>query len=120
MVLEPPSEVTLAHKYEAEEKALLPGRDPAPADAPTERPLKKRKGPKGPNPLSVKKKKKSKPPTQFGDDAHHSTGDKRKREAANDNQEHEDGPRKRKRRRRTAAAGDGDHQEGAGVTADVA
>lgn len=62
MILEPPSEATLAAKDAAEEKGQKPSTQelaklkqlqPA-ADEP---PRKKRKGPKGPNPLSVKKKK---------------------------------------------------------------
>ncbi|KAL6299026.1 Fcf1-domain-containing protein, partial [Sparassis latifolia] len=66
MILEPPSTATLAAKRSVEEEALHPS---APelaalptslkddADADTEPVRKKRKGPKGPNPLSVKKKK---------------------------------------------------------------
>ncbi|KAH9937615.1 Fcf1-domain-containing protein, partial [Fomitopsis serialis] len=60
MILEPPSKATLEAKESAEEQVLHPS---APeiavlpsTSAPTETP-KKKKGPKGPNPLSVKKKK---------------------------------------------------------------
>ncbi|TFK30612.1 hypothetical protein FA15DRAFT_17694 [Coprinopsis marcescibilis] len=60
MVLEPPSHVTLRTKLLMEERTMgASGSDLAlvksvePADAPK----KKKKGPKGPNPLSVKKKK---------------------------------------------------------------
>lgn len=75
MVLEPPSDTTLKAKedvsipllsfkhylytFQADEKALLPTQSELsalPSKAPAELP-KKRKGPKGPNPLSVKKKK---------------------------------------------------------------
>lgn len=81
MILEPPSDATLrakalvrralpcapcsyAHRVcpcsQEEEKALHPTAPEAaklPTTAPTEPPRKKKKGPKGPNPLSVKKKK---------------------------------------------------------------
>ncbi|KAG1757392.1 Fcf1-domain-containing protein [Suillus lakei] len=58
MVLEPPSEATLKAKELTEEQSLRPS-TPELATVPQDKPvLKKRKGPKGPNPLSVKKKKK--------------------------------------------------------------
>ncbi|EAU92890.2 hypothetical protein CC1G_03677 [Coprinopsis cinerea okayama7 len=60
MVLEPPSDATLRAKLLAEEKSLhASGSDLTlvQATAPKEEPKKKKKGPKGPNPLSVKKKK---------------------------------------------------------------
>ncbi|KDR85169.1 hypothetical protein GALMADRAFT_83644 [Galerina marginata CBS 339.88] len=59
MVLEPPSDITLRAKLLTEEQSLhATGQDLSLVDHPAseERP-KKRKGPKGPNPLSVKKKK---------------------------------------------------------------
>ncbi|ESK98374.1 rrna-processing protein utp23 [Moniliophthora roreri MCA 2997] len=57
MVLEPPSDTTIKAKQEAEEKSLhAPASAIASAPTTTEHPRKKRKGPKGPNPLSVKKK----------------------------------------------------------------
>ncbi|KAG6845979.1 hypothetical protein H0H87_011027 [Tephrocybe sp. NHM501043] len=64
MVLEPPSDLTLETKSAMEEKALHPSASDLTLVGPstsTEIP-KKRKGPKGPNPLSVKKKK----PTETG------------------------------------------------------
>ncbi|KAG0709045.1 Fcf1-domain-containing protein [Suillus ampliporus] len=58
MVLEPPSEATLKAKELTEEQLLHPSA-PELATVPQVKPVqKKRKGPKGPNPLSVKKKKK--------------------------------------------------------------
>jgi len=59
MVLEPPSDATLKIKESTEEQALHPTA-PDMAFVPTKlpaEPLRKKKGPKGPNPLSVKKKK---------------------------------------------------------------
>ncbi|TFK57347.1 Fcf1-domain-containing protein [Heliocybe sulcata] len=61
VILEPPSNATLDKKETEEEQALhVPDAEKAQlpsTDAPNEPPRKKRKGPKGPNPLSVKKKK---------------------------------------------------------------
>ncbi|KAF8922370.1 Fcf1-domain-containing protein [Mucidula mucida] len=60
MVLEPPSDKTLQTKTMAEEEALKPLTEADQAlvgPKPEEPPRKKKKGPKGPNPLSVKKKK---------------------------------------------------------------
>ncbi|KAG1866235.1 Fcf1-domain-containing protein [Suillus tomentosus] len=63
MVLEPPSEATLKAKELTEEQSLRPSA-PELATVPRDKPMpKKRKGPKGPNPLSVKKKKNSNPET---------------------------------------------------------
>ncbi|KAH7924860.1 Fcf1-domain-containing protein [Leucogyrophana mollusca] len=97
MILEPPSDVTLKAKESAEESALHPG---APDSAlilsnsaePTKR---KKKGPKGPNPLSMKKKKVAPPEpstttgqaktakvTRTADES--PTGSKRKRDSASD------------------------------------
>ncbi|KAF5377531.1 hypothetical protein D9615_005249 [Tricholomella constricta] len=60
MVLEPPSDLTVETKQAVEEKALHPSASDMTLVGPstsTEPPRKKKKGPKGPNPLSVKKKK---------------------------------------------------------------
>ncbi|KAJ7139831.1 Fcf1-domain-containing protein [Mycena epipterygia] len=61
MVLEPPSDATIQSKEHTEEQALHPtGSEQQTLKRPstsTEPPRKKKKGPKGPNPLSVKKKK---------------------------------------------------------------
>ncbi|KII93495.1 hypothetical protein PLICRDRAFT_171239 [Plicaturopsis crispa FD-325 SS-3] len=60
MVLEPPSDATIRAKQAAEEKvmhAAAPELASVPSQSTTEPPRKKKKGPKGPNPLSVKKKK---------------------------------------------------------------
>ncbi|KAK0465397.1 Fcf1-domain-containing protein [Desarmillaria tabescens] len=58
MVLEPPSDTTLASKQKSEEESLHPtAPDIALVGPSSDPPRKKRKGPKGPNPLSVKKKK---------------------------------------------------------------
>ncbi|CCM00948.1 uncharacterized protein FIBRA_02995 [Fibroporia radiculosa] len=59
MVLEPPSQATLDAKTSVEETALYPSTSEItalPSSVPAEQPRKKKKGPKGPNPLSVKKK----------------------------------------------------------------
>ncbi|KAI0053296.1 hypothetical protein FA95DRAFT_1579438 [Auriscalpium vulgare] len=61
MILEPPSDTTVRAKALSEQDAMAPSTSEsvklqAGAPPPAE-PLKKRKGPKGPNPLSVKKKK---------------------------------------------------------------
>ncbi|KAI0321708.1 Fcf1-domain-containing protein [Amylostereum chailletii] len=60
-ILEPPSDVTLRVKALAEQDALAPSTSEAAqlkAAAPQQEPTpKKKRGPKGPNPLSVKKKK---------------------------------------------------------------
>ncbi|KZV75574.1 PIN domain-like protein [Peniophora sp. CONT] len=66
MILEPPSDATLRVKALAEANALAPSTSEAAqlkAAAPTSEPpkAKKKKGPKGPNPLSMKKKKASEP-----------------------------------------------------------
>lgn len=61
MVLEPPSEATLKAKELIEEQSLHPSA-PELATVLRDKPVpKKRKGPKGPNPLSVKKKKNPNP-----------------------------------------------------------
>ncbi|RDB28919.1 rRNA-processing protein utp23 [Hypsizygus marmoreus] len=60
MVLEPPSDVTIETKEAMEEKALHPTAPDLKLVGPstmTEPVHKKKKGPKGPNPLSIKKKK---------------------------------------------------------------
>ncbi|KAI0669979.1 Fcf1-domain-containing protein [Trametes maxima] len=87
MILEPPSDVTLRAKALEEEKALHPSA-PESATLPTsgveDPPRKKKKGPKGPNPLSVKKKKPktdaAKPSKkEESDDTKPQVGEKRKR-----------------------------------------
>ncbi|KAG6879401.1 hypothetical protein C0992_003018 [Termitomyces sp. T32_za158] len=60
MVLEPPSDLTVETKATMEEKALQPSPSELTLVGPStsaEIPKKKKRGPKGPNPLSVKKKK---------------------------------------------------------------
>lgn len=66
MVLEPPSEATLKAKELNEEQSLRPSA-PELATVPRDTPVsKKRKGPKGPNPLSIKKKKNPNPESSAG------------------------------------------------------
>ncbi|KAF7339900.1 rRNA-processing protein utp23 [Mycena venus] len=128
MVLEPPSDATIRTKEYSEEQALHPTGSEKQSLAPStsaEPPRKKKKGPKGPNPLSVKKKKvESKPPpakdkgkakekpVAGARDA--VVGDKRKRDdtddketAARDEQpgdpQQQDESRRKKKRRRKAA-----------------
>ncbi|KAK1223796.1 hypothetical protein PQX77_013320 [Marasmius sp. AFHP31] len=99
MVLEPPSDATIAAKREDEEKAL---RAPAPVHnihTASEPPPKKRKGPKGPNPLSVKKKAEPTPPKKAQDTAT-KVGEKRKREDDNETAEGDGGPVKKRKRKR--------------------
>ncbi|KAI0651775.1 Fcf1-domain-containing protein [Trametes meyenii] len=86
MILEPPSDATLRAKALEEEKILHPSAPetaalPAAAEEPSR---KKKKGPKGPNPLSVKKKKPKAEGTvrsknKEGEDAKEQAGEKRKR-----------------------------------------
>ncbi|KAG1783762.1 Fcf1-domain-containing protein [Suillus placidus] len=127
MVLEPPSEATLKAKELTEEQSLRPSA-PELATVPRDKPVpKKRKGPKGPNPLSVKKKKNPNPeafarPSQKNkaesSDTPSSTaelpGQKRKRDLQDDKREEHsvgmaDGApsiattRTRKRRRKASA-----------------
>ncbi|KAJ6519534.1 PIN domain-like protein [Mycena sanguinolenta] len=117
MVLEPPSDATIRSKEYSEEQALHASgsekRSLAPSTS-TEPPRKKKKGPKGPNPLSVKKKKvESQPPSAKGKkDA--AVGEKRKREDVDDmdtetrgqppagSQQQDEQRRKKKRRRKVA------------------
>ncbi|GLB36325.1 putative fcf1 [Lyophyllum shimeji] len=60
MVLEPPSDLTIETKQAMEEKAMQPKAADLTLVGPSTaaEPPRKKKGPKGPNPLSVKKKKK--------------------------------------------------------------
>jgi len=95
MVLEPPSDATMKTKEAAEEQALHPS---APdlaliSSTSTVEPLrKKKKGPKGPNPMSMKKKKKKdidvvKPKAQGKDEIskpHANGNEKRKRDSSED------------------------------------
>ncbi|KAJ7169588.1 Fcf1-domain-containing protein [Mycena filopes] len=129
MVLEPPSDATIRSKEHTEEQALHPtGSEKQTLAGPstaTEPPRKKKKGPKGPNPLSVKKKKvdtapkpsakdkgkgKEKPPVELRDAA---VGEKRKRDDTDDmehaaseqqvgDEAQTEEPKRKKKRRRKA------------------
>ncbi|KAJ7130066.1 Fcf1-domain-containing protein [Mycena crocata] len=128
MVLEPPSDATIRSKDYTEEQALhATGSEqrnlthPSISDEP---PRKKKKGPKGPNPLSVKKKKvemvakpvkdkgKGKEKEQLGSQVKDAVvGEKRKRDDIHDKTKAEqagpavpsqDEPRRKKKRRRKA------------------
>ncbi|KAI0068472.1 hypothetical protein BV25DRAFT_1773973, partial [Artomyces pyxidatus] len=60
MILEPPSDITVRAKVLVQQNAMAPSTSEAAklkTSAPPPPPVKKRKGPKAPNPLSVKKKK---------------------------------------------------------------
>ncbi|KAH9946692.1 PIN domain-like protein [Amylocystis lapponica] len=112
MILEPPSAATLNAKETVEEEALHPSapeKAGLPSATSTEPTPKKKRGPKGPNPLSIKKKKakadlpngqakKQDQPTQ------REVGQKRKREETNDSagadEQSFEGGSGRKRRRR--------------------
>ncbi|KAK0246063.1 Fcf1-domain-containing protein [Armillaria nabsnona] len=116
MVLEPPSDTTLASKQKTEEESLHPtAPDIALVGPSSDQPPKKRKGPKGPNPLSVKKKKVDNPPTKgkntgrrTHDDPAPLTEKKRKRDEDEDESVDPEpesavrSGRKRKRRRKAA------------------
>ncbi|KAL4064819.1 Fcf1-domain-containing protein [Scleroderma yunnanense] len=105
MILEPPSDETLKVKRQAEQQAL--GAAPSElAKMPLQRSdsAYRKKGPKGPNPLSVKKKVirttgPSTPRSGVGEDS--SVGDKRKREGED---EQVATTRKKKRRRKHAGS----------------
>lgn len=127
IVLEPPSDATVKAKEEAEERALhAPGLElvQSSASASVEQPRRIRKGPKGPNPLSVKKKTanvlppskklsestKTKPnPNSYTNDVE--AGTKRKRspnhesvdDAPDGNAEGGESIRKRRRKRKSRA-----------------
>ncbi|KAJ7655108.1 Fcf1-domain-containing protein [Mycena polygramma] len=125
MVLEPPSDATIRSKEYAEEQALHPtGSEQilVRGSTSTELPRKKKKGPKGPNPLSVKKKKVDvidKPPAKGKRIETHTpaarqaaVGEKRKRDDADDTEgvpmeqpagSQQDVPKRKKKRRRKAA-----------------
>ncbi|KAF8213376.1 Fcf1-domain-containing protein [Mycena galopus ATCC 62051] len=119
MVLEPPSDATIQSKSEeqalhatgSEKQSLVPSTS-------TEPPRKKKKGPKGPNPLSVKKKKvEIQPPAKDKGKGKEkprdaAVGEKRKRDVTDDNEtttrdqqpaESQDEPRRKKKRKRKTA-----------------
>lgn len=116
MVLEPPSDTTLASKQKTEEESLHPtAPDIALVGPSSDPPPKKRKGPKGPNPLSVKKKKVDNPPTKGKNTSRRTHNDpapltEKKRKRDEDEDESVDpepesavrSGRKRKRRRKAA------------------
>ncbi|KAI0079585.1 hypothetical protein K474DRAFT_1591843 [Panus rudis PR-1116 ss-1] len=117
MILEPPSDTTLRAKELMEQQALGPSmaeKSRIEADKPPVQPPKKKKGPKGPNPLSVKKKKPKAtlPEKQSAesDEKHARTGEKRKQGHESDSEDGntpanvtEGSGHKRKRRRRKSA-----------------
>ncbi|KAJ6604350.1 Fcf1-domain-containing protein [Mycena vulgaris] len=118
MVLEPPSDATIRSKeYGSEQQTLA---------RPSTEPPRKKKGPKGPNPLSMKKKKvesASKPPAKDKGKAKEKehpvsgvravVGEKRKRDDADEKESEkleqqpadspQDEPRRKKKRKRKAA-----------------
>ncbi|KAF9478048.1 Fcf1-domain-containing protein [Pholiota conissans] len=96
-VLEPPSDATLQAKARTEEQKLHAGApDLVLVDTSTfqEEKPKKRKGPKGPNPLSVKKKKapegskSNTPKNKIGADEAVKAGSKRKAEHSDEDDDH--------------------------------
>ncbi|KAF7784465.1 hypothetical protein Agabi119p4_630 [Agaricus bisporus var. burnettii] len=105
VVLEPPSDVTLQTKSRAEEQSLhATDKSSAPISIPE--PPKNKKGPKGPNPLSVKKKAIANPSTHITRQTNEmpaTRGMKRKREVADDERDSDDeimANKKRKRKRK--------------------
>jgi len=118
MILEPPSNATQEAKEANEEKSLHASTSEVKAvsSAASSEPPKKRKGPKEPNPLSVKKKKtalesaRTSKPDGGRDDE--SVGLKRKRDdSAQDGASEADLGHKRKRKRRKKAEGTEDRGE---------
>ncbi|KAF9240950.1 Fcf1-domain-containing protein [Melanogaster broomeanus] len=114
MVLEPPSDITLKTKQQNEEQALEPSvaeRATLPSQSPSDPPRRK-KGPKGPNSLSVKKKTKTILPQTIPNPSSKlfnlpvdiAMGEKRKREDEEDTAP-APGTRKRKRRRKPGNQG---------------
>ncbi|KIJ26037.1 hypothetical protein M422DRAFT_785358 [Sphaerobolus stellatus SS14] len=105
MVLEPPSDATLESKRIAEEKALLPPTLDAKQPQKTEEPKKKRKGPKAPNPLSVKKKKvrETQGPPEQGQKRKHMEEDEGQTVADNSTK-----PKRKRRKKQHATQTDGD------------
>jgi len=124
MVLEPPSDMTIRAKEITEEKALhstAPELALISATSTAEPVRKRKKGPKGPNPLSVKKKTTSAPTkdkgargTLFAMEGKERTGEKRKRgiDDVEENQEqppntnnllNEAAPKKKRRRKKATA-----------------
>ncbi|KZT06891.1 uncharacterized protein LAESUDRAFT_652645 [Laetiporus sulphureus 93-53] len=114
-ILQPPNKATLEAKESAEAKLLHPSAPEIaglPSTTATEPPKKKKKGPKGPNPLSVKKKKPKSEQlsshnerrTPFASEQSRMSG-KRKRDEPNintdkDHKTKDESIRARKRRRR--------------------
>jgi len=101
MILEPPSDATLAAKELIEEQTSLPTAAELATiqtDAPV-KPVRRRKGPKGPNPLSVKKKAAPDPRQRVSTNSDPVSGQKRKNDGvAEETPTH--ALRKRKRRRK--------------------
>ncbi|KAG6878414.1 hypothetical protein C0993_007015 [Termitomyces sp. T159_Od127] len=125
MVLEPPSDLTLLTKAQMEEKALQPSPSELTFVGPSpEISKKKKRGPKGPNPLSVKKKKEKQSLTKATKEkathvvARPSTselvrGEKRKRDERDESDPTMDDTTPqlvKKRRRRKKADGDKNHE----------
>lgn len=108
MVLEPPSDTTLASKHKTEEEALHPTASDIALVGPSSDPTpKKRKGPKGPNPLSVKKKKIEILPTTGKNSSRRTHNDPAEKRKRNEDEDEDPQPesvvrsdRKRKRRRK--------------------
>ncbi|KAH8102589.1 PIN domain-like protein [Cristinia sonorae] len=111
MILEPPSDATMDAKEANEEKSMHASTSETKLGATaasSEPPRKKRKGPKGPNPLSVKKKKaeplKQSKPHRTGESSASTTGAKRTSDRTTEegHSEADSGhKRKRKRKRKT-------------------
>lgn len=103
-----PLHATYLSQPQAEEQALRARKGEVPIDeSATERPAKKIRGPKGPNPLSVLKKKPKAPLTpKPKPNPDPESGRKRKRNAeeGRDAQDGDASPAKRKRKRRRGAA----------------
>jgi U3 small nucleolar RNA-associated protein 23 len=117
MVLEPPSDTTLDAKRAHEEQTLratLPELKLVASTSTSIQPTRKKKGPKGPNPLSVKKKKpkeRSQPGKALASGGKISAGLKRKSDQAVDHDAevrmHGDGsPIERKQKRRKKSDSD--------------
>ncbi|THH34113.1 hypothetical protein EUX98_g30 [Antrodiella citrinella] len=109
MILEPPSNATQEAKETNEEKSLHASRSEvkaASSAATAEPPRKKHKGPKRPNPLSVKKKKTASEPSRKSKDESQdsqTTGSKRAPDGPAQDEPSEDAGHRRKRKRKRKA-----------------
>ncbi|PFH54640.1 hypothetical protein AMATHDRAFT_72415 [Amanita thiersii Skay4041] len=106
LILEPPSDATIKAKAAVEEDSLHAPVSDILLVGPSipQAPLRKRKGPKGPNPLSMKKKKKVDSSIKHKQPEKLSIGEKRNREETMTANPEDEQPRKKRRRRKQPQA----------------